>query len=128
MPYRIGATAPLDDNNNVETVFGFGRDPRATYNPGAESVLTLAGTLAYVGYPRATWRFAALTIAQWADLLTLIGDYSGEVYIETRNDIDEWAQWRALARLPEPRTLDRWGAHYREVEVEFLLLEDVTPA
>ena len=125
MPYRIGATASLNDDNNVEAIFGFGRDPRATYNPGAEAVLTLAGTMVFTGYPRATWRFAALTVEQWEDILDLVGGYSGEVYIETRNDIDKWAQWRALARLPEPRTLDRWGGVYRGVEVEFLLLEDL---
>ncbi|MGC9397113.1 MAG: hypothetical protein ACP5J4_19895 [Anaerolineae bacterium] len=123
--YRLSDTFPLVDADLCSTFFGY--DPRSTYNPGAEGVLTLAGTLAYVGYPRATWRFAALTVEQWADLLTLVGGYSGEIYIETRDDVDGWYQWRAIARLPEPRTLDRWGGVYRDVEVEFILLEDVTP-
>lgn len=123
--YRISDTFPLVDADLCAALFGY--DPRSIYNPGAEAIVTLAGTLDFVGYPRATWLFSALTIAQWSALLTLVGAYSGEVYIETRDDVDGWYQWRALCRLPEPRTLDRWGGVYKNVEVEFLLLEDVTP-
>ena len=100
MPYRIGDAEPLGDDDNCRALFGY--DPRSTYNPGAERLTTLAGTTVDVGYPRAVWTFAALSIAQWGDLLDIVGGYSGEVYIETRDDVDEWGQWRALARLPEP--------------------------
>ena len=123
--YRLSATFPLDDTDLCTVLYGYA--PRATYNPGAERRLTLAGTTVDVGYPRATWTFAALTVTQWGALLTLVGAYSGEVYIETRDDVDVWKQWRALARLPEPRALDRWGGVYKNVEIELLLLEDVTP-
>lgn len=126
MPYRISDASPLTDADNCKTLFGY--DPRSTYNPGAEVVVTIAGTLAYVGYPRVTWTFPALSIELWEDLLELVGDYSGQVYIETRDDIDDWYDWRALARLPEPRTLDRYGGVYKNVEIELLLIEDVTPA
>jgi hypothetical protein len=120
MPYRIGDTSPLTDADNARALFGY--DPRATYNPGAERLTTLAGTTVDVGYPRAVWTFAALTIEQWDDLLTLVGGYSGEVYVETRDDVDEFEEYRAIARLPEPRDLERWGGHYRNVNVELVLL------
>ena len=126
MGYRISDTFPLVDADLCAVLFGY--DPRSAYNPGAERLTTLAGTTVDIGYPRAVWTFAALTIAQWESLLDLVGAYSGEVYVETRDDVDDWYQWRAIARLPEPRTLDRWGGYYRGVEIEFVLLEDVTPA
>jgi hypothetical protein len=125
MPYRIGESAPLDDDDNCKTLFGY--DPRSIYNPGAERLLTLAGTTVDVGYPRSVWTFAVLGIELWEDLLDMIGGYSGEIYVETRDDVDTWYQYRALARLPEPRTLDRWGNCYRNVEILLVLLEDVTP-
>ena len=124
--YRISDTFPLGDADLCAARFGYA--PHSTYNPGAERLLTLAGTTVDVGYPRAVWTFSALSVAQWAALLGIVGAYSGEVYVETRDDVDAWSQWRALARLPEPRDLDRWGGYYRHVEIELLLLEDVTPA
>lgn len=124
--YHISDAFPLTDEDLCTVLFGY--DPRSTYNPGAERLTTLAGTTVDVGYPRAVWTFAALTVAQWEDLLELVGAYSGTVYIETRDDVDDWYQWLALARLPEPRTLNRWGGVYKDVEIEFLLITDVTPS
>jgi hypothetical protein len=121
MPYRIGDTPALTDAHNVATLFYY--DPRSTYNPGAERLVTLAGTTADVGYPRAGWTFAALTIAQWATLRAIVGGYSGQVYVETRDDEDTFRIYRALARLPEPRDLERWGGYYKNVSIELLLLE-----
>lgn len=123
--YRISDAHPFTDADLVPEVLG--HDPQATYNPGSERLMTLAGTTVDVGYPRVTWTFQALTVAQWEDLLDLVGGYSGTCYIETRNDIDEWAEWQALARLPEPGNLARWGGYYQNVTLEFLLLVDVTP-
>ena len=124
MPYRIGTTTPLTDADDCETLCGY--DPRSTYNPGAERVVTLAGTTVDTGYPRSVWTFAALTVAQWSDLKDIVGGYSGEVYVETRDDEDTFAEYRALARLPEPRGLARWGGVYQDVEVELVLLEVIT--
>lgn len=124
--YRISDTFPLTDADLCTVLFDF--DPRTAYNPGAERLTTLAGTTVDVGYPRAVWTFAALSIEQWESMMGIVGGYSGEVYVETRDDVDGWYQYRALARLPEPRNLDRWGGYYRGVEIELILIEDVTPA
>lgn len=124
MGYQIGG---VGSGSLQPCLTVLGVEPRATYNPGAERVTTLAGTFAAVGYPRATWTFTVLEVTAWDTLLALVGGYSGEVLVETRNDVDDWAQWRALARLPEPRALERWGGFYRNVTLEFVLLEDVTP-
>lgn len=123
--YRISDTHPFT-TNLVTTLLGV--DPKATYNPGGQRLTTLAGTTVDVGYPRVTWTFASITVAQWSSLLALVGTYSGEVYIETRDDEDSWAEWRAVVRLPESGTLQRWGGRYQNVVLEFLLVEDVTPA
>ncbi len=123
MPYRIGDSIPLSDADNCVALFGY--DPRSTYNPGAERLITLAGLTVDVGYPRSVWTFAALTVEQWDDLLDIVGSYSGRVYIETRTDIDIFVVYRAIARLPEPRNLKRWGGVYQDVEIELILVEAV---
>lgn len=122
--YRVGTTSTLTDADLCRTRFG--TDPRGTYNPGAERLTTLDGTTVDVGYPRATWRFIGLTYAYYEAWLTLLGGaYSGVLYVETRDDVADWAVYRALIRLPEPATLNHWGGRYREVTVELVLLEEV---
>ncbi len=123
--YRISNTHPFSGDLAADLL---GYPPQSAYHAGAERVVTLAGLIADLGYPRVTWTFKAVTVAQWEDLLDLVGAYSGTVYIETRNDVDAWAEWQALARLPEPHTLARRGGYYLDVTLEFLLLVDVTPA
>lgn len=118
--YKIGTSSPLGDSDKCETRFGY--DPRSTYSPGAERLTTLAGTTVDVGYPRAVWTFAALTVTQWETLYTIVGGYSGLAYAETRDDMDDWNEYQVLARLPEPGTLERWGGVYKNVEIELLLL------
>ncbi len=121
MGYELGATV----GTMVTAVTLCGTDPQATYSPGAERVTTVAGTLVDVGFPRVTWTFAALTVAQWGALGTLIGGAAGVIYIQTRDDVDDWATYEVIARLPDPGTLTRWGGVYRDVTVEFVLLEAV---
>jgi hypothetical protein len=118
--YRVSNLYPLTPTDTCGARFGYA--PRATYAAGAERVITIAGTTADVGYPRATWTFAALTVAQWSAWQTLVGGYSGTVYIETRDDEDSWHVYRAVARLPDPATLDRWGGYYRNVTIELVLV------
>lgn len=127
MAYEIGdALLTLVD---VKTLLGF--YPQSVYAPGAEFVTDHGGGLRVVGYPRSTWTFAALSVADYEDLLQttlgfVTGQYSGEVYIATRDEFDNWADWRALLRCPFPGALERHGGHYLNVQLEFILLEDVT--
>jgi len=123
--YRISDSHPFTEADLCTSRFIY--DPRSAYNPGASLVTTLTGTTEYTGYPRSLWKFAALTIEQWTALRTLIGGYSGEIYIETHDDDDTWREWRAIARMPEPKKLDRWSGVYKNVEIEMVLVEDVTP-
>ena len=114
----------MSASDNCETRFG--RDPRSTYAPGSERLVTLAGTTVDVGYERVTWFFRWLTVEAWEDWLTLVGGYSGQVYVETRDDVDDWAEYSAIARLPRPSTLRRRGGKYLDVTVELILLEVIT--
>lgn len=123
--YRISDTHPFTDDDLCTARFDY--DPKSTYSPGGERVITLAGTVEDVGYARSVWAFSALSIAQWSALRTLVGGYGGEVYIETRDDEDTWKEWRTMARLPNPNELDRHGGYYENAIITFLLLEDVTP-
>jgi len=125
MPYQIGTSQPTLEP--VTGVVGF--DPRATYAPGTDRPRTGSGTRLYRGYPIATWTFKAISIAVWDDLKTtyLGGEHSGETYIETRDDEGNYTQWRAVMTLPDSADLNRWGEVYRDVTIEFLLIEDVTP-
>lgn len=125
MPYQIGTTQP--GLQAASAVFGY--DPKTTYSPGGDLVATNAGTLQTVGFPRSVWSFASLSVSTYASIKStyLSGAYSGEVYIETRDEDDVYKQWHALLRLPNPVNLSRWGGRYQDIALEFVLLEDVTP-
>lgn len=122
--YKIGVAA--DDLDDARDVFGV--DPASRYTPGRR-VVALDGIARPVGYPRSTWLFALIDVEDWATIKTtyLGGELSAEAYVETRDDEDTWAIWRALVTLPEPSTLTRWAGYYQNVAVELVLLEDVTP-
>lgn len=128
MAYEIGdALLTLAD---VKELLGY--YPRSAYAPGAELVNDHGGGLQVVGYPRSTWTFAALSVEDYETLLQTTlgfstGQYGGEVYIETRDEFDNWLDFRAILRLPNPADLERHGAHYLNVQLTFVLLEDVTP-
>lgn len=119
--YQIGTS--LLTLVEAETVFG--TQPASTYQPG-DRLETFSGSLAYLGYPRSIWRFAAISVTDWASLRsTYLGsEYSGEVYVRTRDDTDTWAEYRAILRLPDPATLQRWTEHYIDVDVELILVEE----
>ncbi len=119
--YRLGSAA----GSLSTAVSVFGVDPRATYTYGGEQVNTNAGTQVNVGYPRATWKFAQLTIAQYTALRTLLGftgtTTSGTGYVETRNNEDSYAVYTAVIRLSELGKLERWGGRYLDFVLEFTL-------
>lgn len=120
--YQIGtSTGTLVE---AETVFGV--QPASVYQPGGERLETFSGGLAYLGYPRSTWRFKALSITNWASVRTtyLGGNYHGEVYVRTRDDADTWAVYRAIMRLPDPSSLRRWSSRYLDVDIEIILVEE----
>ena len=122
--YQMGtASTNLAD---VKTTLGV--DPQGTYAPGGEREAALDGTLKYRGFPRATWTFAALTLARWTTLKNTLasGGLSGTCYIRTRNDVDTWTVWQAISRLPYTEGLKRWGGRYLDVKIEFLLVTVVT--
>jgi len=122
MPYQIGPTSsPLTD---LKTQLG--------YYPASRYVQALeedhGGGQRVVGYPRSIWTFSSLSVDQYKALVqTLLGfstgEYSGEVYIETRDEWDTWSTYRTTMRLPAPGDLERWGEHYQDVVVDFVLLE-----
>lgn len=124
MPYQMGAT----EGALASVTSQISHDPRATYAPGSDRQPTLSGTLTYRGYARATWVWDAVSLDDWGTLKDTLaaGGHSDECYIQTRNDEDTYANYRAIARLPNPAELERWGGHYLNVTVEFILLEELT--
>jgi len=122
MPYQIGPTSGTMEDAKER----LGYYPRSSYVQELED--DHAGGRRPVGYPRSAWIFAALTLDQYKalvqTLLTLTtGEYSHEVYIETRDEWDNYQTYRAMMRLPDPETLDRWGETYKDVVLNFTLLE-----
>jgi len=110
----------------------FGVAPSSSPKYGAELAPTGDGGQLWRGYPRAIWTFKAIPVATYTTAITstlgiTAGYASGQVYLYTRNEYDTWAYYRAILRLPDPTTLNRWGGHYLEVALEFILLETVTP-
>ena len=129
MPYEVGTSQPgLTAADGV-----FGRDPRTRYSPG-EYAKTQAGTVVARGYARSFWTFDYLERANWDTYKTtyLGGEYSAATFISTRDDEDDFADYSVIAILPNPETLERSVASggvdvYLNVEIEFILIEDVTP-
>lgn len=110
----------------------FGVAPSSSPKYGAELTPTGDGGQLWRGYPRTLWRFKAIPVATYTTAITstlgiTAGAAYGEVYVYTRNEYDTWAYYRAMLWLPDPTTLNRWGAHYLDVALEFVLLETVTP-
>ena len=101
--------------------------PRSVFAPGAESVITGTGTQSWRGFPRSTWTWAGMSIAEWSALKALLtpGSYSDLCYVETRDDDDVWAVYHAAVRLPDPGNLRRWGEKYLGVDIEFILFDAV---
>jgi len=118
--YQIGTSIPA--LANADTVFGV--LPRSEYSPGRQ-IETHAGTVINRGYPRTTWIFNAVTVAVWDTIKNtyLAGELSGETYVTTRDDEDDWDSYRVIMRLPNPQGLRRWGGKYLDVEIEIILVE-----
>jgi len=118
--YQIGTS--IVGLVNADTVFGV--EPRSQYVPGV-AVETHAGTIVYRGYPRSIWTFAAVDVTVWDTVKNtyLAGELTGETYVTTRDDEDDWDSYRVIMRLPNPEDLDRWGEKYLDVEIEIVLVE-----
>jgi len=124
--FRLGQSSTFTDATElVQNVVGY--TPAATYTPGGTRVLTLAGLQTFVGYPRAAWTLAFLTVAQWETLKDLVGGLSALCYCETHDDENDWYVYHAIGTLPDPKTLKRWGGGYQDVVLELVLLAVVTP-
>ena len=125
--YELGLTALT--MTDADTLFG--TYPRSSYAPGAELVNDHGGGLVAVGYPRSIWTWTAIPVTTYTSVIQTTlsfatGTYSGEVYLQTRDEFDAWTTYRAYLRLPNPQGLDRWGDKYRNVSWEFVLLEEIT--
>lgn len=110
----------------------FGVAPSSSYKYGAELTPTGDGGQLWRGYPRTVWRFKAIPVTTYATAIVTTlgitaGNASGIVYVYTRNEYDTWSYYQALLRVPDPTTLNRWGGHYLDVALEFILLAPATP-
>lgn len=47
--------------------------------------------------------------------------YSGTCFVVTRNDVDAFLRYAAVARFKSPAELERSGGKYLDVEIEFIL-------
>jgi hypothetical protein len=47
------------------------------------------------------------------------------VYVETSDDMGDFYVYTAIATLPDPGTLERWGGRYLNVVIDFVLLAKV---
>ncbi len=121
--YKVATSVPWGDPCNAEDVFGY--MPSSSYSPG-ERITDLSGLQPFVGYPRSKWKFQSIHRDKLAAFFTLIGNvYSAQCYVRTRDTFDTWADYRAIVIIPDPAGLERWGEHYKDVVLEFILLEAV---
>lgn len=120
MNYKIGKSfSALTDAKTY-----FGAYPRSSFLPGGSRVTTFSGANKHTGYQRSTWTLFPVTLARWRKFrFDIESGYSGECWIETRDDQDTWFYARAIARLPEIDQLERFGLKYISVPIEFVILE-----
>ncbi len=125
--YQIGQTSGT--LASAETVFG--HDPKSTYAPGGAMVRTASGSIDIVGYARSVWQFAAMDVSTFDSAKTALfsddGTYSGEGYVETRDDNDDNVASDCVINFPDPRNLRRWGGKYLDVTIEIILLDAGSP-
>jgi len=128
MAYLIGTD--VDALYTAEAVFGV--EPASKPKAGAELAEVSDGGQVWRGYPCTTWLFKAIPVATYKTAITTTlniaaGAAYGDVVIYTRDEYDTFAYWEAIIRLPDPATLERWGAQYLNVALEFVLLNTTAP-
>ncbi len=94
---------------------------------GAERVAVGSGGKTWRGYPRATWQWAGMTVAQLQFMKDYIlgGRESGDCYVRTRDQADVWKVREAVVVFPDTAQLTRWDGMYQAVALELVLLETV---
>lgn len=112
----------------------FGTDPNyPDYFPpasqGTELVETAAATQIWRGYKRAIWTLDnvpayVLTEARQY-ILGSATAYSGECYVRTLTPAGVYRNYRAIARFPDTRQLQRVAHIYQNVTIDLVLLEQV---
>jgi hypothetical protein len=85
--YSIGTT--LIGITNLESLTIPVRPPKHTFSPHAEDKKLVSGLVMGLGWPTATWNWAAITSAERASLRTFCTGSSAWVYMRTRtNEVD----------------------------------------
>lgn len=125
--YLIG----VDVDHLVTAAALFGCEPASAPKPGAELAQTGDAGAVWRGYPRTTWLFDGVTVTNYSAALTALGFSAGDaargVAIYTRNELDTWAYYVAMLRLPDPSELERWSGVYKGLTLEFILLATTAP-
>ena len=85
------------------------------------------GHLVFRGYPKTTWTWGGMTVAEWAALRAYVldGAYSGPCYVRTRDADDGWAVWVGVVDFPQADALRRASTMYLDVALSFLLVSEV---
>jgi hypothetical protein len=122
---KVGSS--YSDLSDAGVFFGSASDvrtPRSTYQPG-QPVVALSGKKYYVGYPIAVWALPVITLDTWRRIKSRLSQlaYSGECWIQTHDDDQNWFIARCVLRLPEPTDLERAAAKYINVKLEFVIVE-----
>lgn len=126
-PTQVGMIA-------AQTIFGCDPNydssrPFPPAAPGVEQIELLDGTTSFVGYARAVWTLVDVIVARLvAGRQFALGSttaYSGQCYVRTLDADGAYKSYRAIARFPNPMTLERDGAIYKNVQINFILLEVV---
>jgi len=122
--YQIGP----DSGSLEDTVDVFGIDPRGyKYREGAQRMRKADGHIEHQGYPRITWTLKSISVSTFNAALSTLGfsagDYSADVVIHARARQGAWATCDVIMIIPDEADLERWGAEYQDIELEFIVTD-----
>ena len=103
---------------------GISQEPRGEWLEAAEISGLADGSARYLGYPIATWRFTYIRQESRDALRAYCPGASQELYVQTINNEEEFAIYRAILHWPEERPRDGFDRAVKwDFAPWFLILE-----
>ncbi len=118
--FRIGTT--LGGMVNLEELSVPLDPPKSTFLPAAVTRKTGNGTKRGFGFPIAIWSFPVMNLDQRNQLKIFCTGASASVYIRTKKDDDNYADYQATMNWPDDDTSDRWYGERKNILIEFVNL------
>lgn len=126
---RYGIATLEEGSGGIQalTAVGIAQEPRGEWAEG-EAVVVGDGNARYLGFPVATWKWNYIRQASRDALRLYCPGASQELYIQTINNEEEFAAYRAILHWPEEPTSQVYSRATKfNFEPYFFILESTSP-